>query len=390
MPPVIYQIIVAGDGRSYIGSASYFPTRKSHHLWTLRQRTHHCLALRRAVAKHGIAAISFNILEQVTDRAKLLEREQFWLDQHRDRLFNTSPTANPGASLKLTPDQKEAVRKFHTGRKRSAETRARLSAAAMGNTKGSATRIEVCNRGHAMSGDNLYQYFNGRRTARWCRQCAIDRSRHSRRKRRGPMQFMSVDTESSGLFDYKRSADAEGQPRLAQLAMVMVDEDLNVESEHNFYVRPDGWTMDPSATEVHGLTDEFLHVHGMPVRDVLEAYSRAILSGRAMIAHNAQHDAKMLRGELRRAGMPDLFDETKNICTMRKANGIILKADGKKGWPSLSRCREVLGLTHDGAHSAVKDALDALAVYRHLRANGVDLTPEVHHHAHVEEIRRAG
>lgn len=44
----------------------------------------------------------------------------------------------------------------------------------------------------------------------------------------------------------------------------------------------------------------------------------------------------------------------------------------------------------DGAHGAIKDAMDTLAVYRHLQDQGVDLTPEVHHSNKVEEIRSAG
>lgn len=209
---------------------------------------------------------------------------------------------------------------------------------------------------------------------------------------------MVVDTEGSGLFDYKRSAEADGQPRLAQLAIVLIDEDGNIEGENNFYVKPDGWSMTPEATEVNGLTDEFLHAHGVPVVDVLMAYSMLIEQGRFLVAHNAQHDTKSLRGELRRAGMPDLFEQTRNVCTMRKANGIIQckridKKTGQEklggGWPSLDRCREVLGIPTEGSHRGMKDALDALAVYRHLRAQGVDMTPEVHHHADVEKIRAA-
>lgn len=203
------------------------------------------------------------------------------------------------------------------------------------------------------------------------------------------MTAFILDTEGSGLFDYKRSADAEGQPRLAQLAMILIDHDGLVEGEHNFYIRPDGWSMTPEATEINGLTDEFLHRHGVPVVAALEAYTALIEAGRFVVAFNAQHDCKSVRAELRRAGMPDLFEQTRNVCVMRKANGVILKEGGKKGWPSLNRCRDVLGLTSDGAHGAVKDATDALAVYKYLRAQGVSLEPEVHHHADVESIRRA-
>lgn len=218
------------------------------------------------------------------------------------------------------------------------------------------------------------------------------------------MSAAVIDTETNALPDYDRSADAEGQPRLAQLGMILIGHDTEVQSEHSFYVKPDGWSMTPEATAIHGLTNEFLHEHGVPVTIVLEAYTQAIKEGRFIVAFGAQFDCKIMRGELRRAGMDDLFEQTMNICAMRKAGGIITALrpikdkvtkevigwKETKNWPSLKRCREVLGLTSEGAHGALKDATDTLAVYRHLLAQGVDLSPEVHHHAHVEEIRANG
>jgi DNA polymerase-3 subunit epsilon len=103
------------------------------------------------------------------------------------------------------------------------------------------------------------------------------------------------------------------------------------------------------------------------------------VEGRAVVAHNAQHDCKQMRAELRRAGLPDLFAETKNVCTMRKANGHILKAGGKKGWPSLKEVRAFLKLPDDRPHGALSDARDTLEAFRFLRSRGVDLTPEVHY-----------
>lgn len=203
------------------------------------------------------------------------------------------------------------------------------------------------------------------------------------------MSAIVIDVENSGLFDFKRSADAPGQPRMAQLAMILIDDNDQIESEHSFFIKPDGWSMDPEIAAINGLTDEYLHEHGVDVRVALTAYSSMIEAGRFVIAFNSQFDCKQVRGELRRAGMPDLFEQTRNVCCMRKANGVILKEGGKKGWPSLARCREVLGLSSEGAHGALKDANDALAVYRYLRAQGVDMAPEVHHHADVESIRRA-
>lgn len=199
-----------------------------------------------------------------------------------------------------------------------------------------------------------------------------------------------IDTETNALLDFKRSADAEGQPRLAQLSMILLDIAGQVQGDFNFYVKPEGWSMSPEVTAINGLTDEFLHDNGVQIAVVLGAYSQAVKEGRFIVAFNAQFDCKIMRGELRRAGFPDLFEETRNICVMRKSNGIILKEGGKKGWPSLARCRDVLGLSQEGAHRGMKDAADALAVYRHLLEQGVDLSPEVHHHADVERIRANG
>lgn len=190
--------------------------------------------------------------------------------------------------------------------------------------------------------------------------------------------FTVIDTESSSLFDFKKPADDPSQPRLAQLCMIDVNDELEIEREANFYIRPEGWTMDPKATEVNGLTDDFLNEHGVPIVEALAEYQNRILNGRAIVAFNAQFDCKAMRGELRRAGLDDLFMKTRNVCVMRKANGVILKAGGKKGWPSLAEARAALGLEPDGAHKAIKDAHDALAVFRHLREQNVDLTPEVH------------
>lgn len=202
--------------------------------------------------------------------------------------------------------------------------------------------------------------------------------------------FLIKDTESNGLFQFNKPADAEGQPRIAEIGLLFVNDALEIEREYHAYIKPDGWEMTPEAGAVNGLTTEFLMENGIPILEALTVYSAAIVEGRAVVAHNAQHDCKHTRGELRRAGLPDLFEETRNVCTMRKANGVILKAGGKKGWPSLKECRAFLNLPEDRPHGAISDARDALAVFRFLREKGVDLTPEVHYAGDNHPAKPAG
>ena len=195
------------------------------------------------------------------------------------------------------------------------------------------------------------------------------------------MPFIIKDTESNGLFDFRQPADAPGQPRVAEVALLYVNDALEIEREYRAYVKPDGWEMTPEASAINGLTTEFLEANGVPIMEVLAVYSAAIVEGRAVVAFNAQHDCKQMRGELRRAGLPDLFKETRNVCVMRKANGHILKAGGKKGWPSLAEARTFLQRPVDRPHGALSDAFDAYAIFKFLHGRGVDLTPEVHYAA---------
>lgn len=203
--------------------------------------------------------------------------------------------------------------------------------------------------------------------------------------------YIFMDTEGSGLFDFKRPADADGQPRLAELALIYADDDLNVEREYNQYVLPDGWEMQPEATAINGLTTEFLREHGVPVADLLAVYTLAICAGRAVVAHNAQHDCKTMRAELRRAGMPDLFEETRNICTMRGAMPFkIKKLNGKGGFPGLLDVAAHFDVpAPDKAHGALGDVRCLFNAFKKMVEAGFDRQPSVHHAKNYDAIRSA-
>lgn len=189
------------------------------------------------------------------------------------------------------------------------------------------------------------------------------------------MKFAIIDTETSGLFRYKDDAgvpvpaDDPSQPRLAHLAIILLDDDLVEEGTVDLYVRPDGWKMEPKAQEVNGLTDEFLAENGADIRDVLDQYVRVIDAGYVIAAYNAQFDCKQMRGELRRAGMDDRFEQTPNICLMRASMKLrVKKANGGGGFPSLSDVCAHFGIDHKAVHTAGGDARAALEVFRRLYA----------------------
>lgn len=197
-----------------------------------------------------------------------------------------------------------------------------------------------------------------------------------------PRGYAVIDTETSGLFDFSKPADAEGQPRLASFAVVKLDADLTVEGTHEYLVKPDGWTLTDEVMKINGLTMKQLEEEGRPVADILKFYTALIERGYVIVAFNAQYDTKIMRGEMRRAGVPDLFETTPNICAMRAAVEIVKapKANGK-GYklPKLSEACAYFGIEQTEQHSAMADAYASAEIFKKLKALSVCPDPAIHY-----------
>lgn len=206
------------------------------------------------------------------------------------------------------------------------------------------------------------------------------------------MRYVVIDTETNKLATFKKPdgtphpADADDQPRLAELAMVYLDNNFEIEREFSRYVRPNGWWMEPEAAAKNGLTDEFLNEHGREVTEVLAEYQNAIEEGRAVLAYGAQFDCKIMRGELRRAGLDDLFDRTLNSCIMQSCMSLkIPKYDeagelipNARGWPKLSDACRHFGIEQEKAHTGMSDARAAAQIAKFLDNSGHLKAPTIH------------
>lgn len=211
--------------------------------------------------------------------------------------------------------------------------------------------------------------------------------------------YVVFDTESNGLFEFKDKAtgqpipaDAPGQPRLASIATIIADAKGQPIARQKFYVRPDGWSMrdheersraagKATASEVNGLTDEILADLGIPVGEVLDIWNGFIDQGLIVAAFNAQHDCKMMRAELRRAGRPDRFEETPNTCLMRAMKAYASAGLQVKGFGmvSLQKACEFFGITGFDWHQADADTEASLLILQRLIADGNLLDPKVHY-----------
>lgn len=249
------------------------------------------------------------------------------------------------------------------------------------------------------------------------------------------MGYIITDTEGTGLFETRypenhpdpekagktKPSDDPGQPRMAEFAAVLCDDDFNIESTYQSYIQPVGWQnsdrtplleMPEIPLRVHGLSMDFLREHGKPVELALNVFTSAIKEGRILVGFNQQHDGRQVRAEIRHAGrralglsydMPDkevkaalkagghddLFEETPNICAMRSlssgaakiALGKIPKLNGKGGFLGLVDAAAFFDIpfASDRRHTALEDATVTAKVAQQLHIRGLLLPAEVHY-----------
>lgn len=144
----IYVIVNMESSKVYVGStACSFRGRWSQHESELRRGVHHSPHLQHAWNLYGEVAFKFQVCEYVEDNEQLHIREQYWLDFHRmlTEVYNTGLVA----------------RHSMLGRKRTAETCAKISKAKMGHqdrvgyTHSEETRLKMSRaaRGKRHSGE---------------------------------------------------------------------------------------------------------------------------------------------------------------------------------------------------------------------------------------------
>lgn len=141
---VIYNIRNTINDNIYIGSAIDFASRKRVHLCQLRKGNHHSISLQRAFKKYGEENMIFEIIEYVSDKSKLIQREQFWIDFFKPT-YNISKIAGSRLGVpvseetrkKLSASQKKHFLKYaawNKGKKiHSEETKLKISNIHRGN-----------------------------------------------------------------------------------------------------------------------------------------------------------------------------------------------------------------------------------------------------------------
>ena len=187
--------------------------------------------------------------------------------------------------------------------------------------------------------------------------------------------FILFDTETIGLpKDYKAPASADDNyPRLVQLSWLVVDSELNIISENDYIIEPDGFTIPVSSSKIHGITTEIALEEGYPLVEVLQKFIIDFKKSSKSIGHNIDFDKKVVASELLRVGMDDVISGSPSECTM-KSTVDFCKISGPYGYkyPKLNELYDLLfGSDFEDAHNSLADIRATLKCYKELKKRGI-------------------
>jgi group I intron endonuclease len=142
MASAIYAIVNAVTRDMYVGSAVAVNRRWNAHRCNLKKRSHHCKHLQNAYAKYGNNAFDWEIIEFVSDKSKLIEREQFWLDFFQP-IYNKQKIADSCFGVKRSKESRQKMSVAQVGKTQSLETIAKRSAALKGKPRSLEVRAKI-------------------------------------------------------------------------------------------------------------------------------------------------------------------------------------------------------------------------------------------------------
>lgn len=179
------------------------------------------------------------------------------------------------------------------------------------------------------------------------------------------MRVCIFDTETTGKLDFHAAPDAPHQPRLVELACGIFNSEGTLLSSSSLIVQPEGFDIPPEATKVHGISTNFAHEVGVPLKVVLALFNAQMRAAGLAVAFNWSFDARVLTGEYLRLGKWDELDRP-HACAMLKAKDY-LKLPGFYGdykYPRLEEAhRFFFGKNFDDAHGAMSDVMATARVW---------------------------
>lgn len=188
------------------------------------------------------------------------------------------------------------------------------------------------------------------------------------------MKTIVLDTETTGLPNFRASSGDPDQPHICQIGAMLFDCGGRVKAELNLLVKPDGWVIPEEATAIHGISQEDAEQYGISLKGAMGLLWRLIAAADVMVAHNLSFDFFLLRIAAKRAALSEPKDwKIDKFCTMKAMVDVCkipptekMLASGFTNYksPNLQEAyKHFHGQEFEGAHDAMADVRACRDVY---------------------------
>ena len=187
--------------------------------------------------------------------------------------------------------------------------------------------------------------------------------------------YLFFDTQTTGLPKRWNApvTDLENWPRLVQLAWMEYDAVGKVLDSRDVIIYPEGYTIPPEVSRLHGITTSMAQEKGRPLKEVMEEFAEKIDGAAALIGHNIGFDECIVGAEFERLRMMTTLFLKPKYCTM-KGSTDYCQLPGKKGFksPRLAELHQILfGVGFENAHNALADVAATARCFWELNRRGI-------------------
>lgn len=189
------------------------------------------------------------------------------------------------------------------------------------------------------------------------------------------MLILFLDTETTGLPTKRQDAIIESNvwPDIVSVAWVLTDEAGRILRTFYTIVKPDGWTITPDSTRIHGISHEVAEKSGMNFTLVMDTLQAMLGIADRVVCHNVHFDSNVIMNAFhwrmcRPVGYKDCFKDT--YCTMEMGKKV-----GHK-FPKLAQLYQDLFKKPPTVelHNALNDTILCMKVYFALQARDKEKT----------------
>lgn len=180
-------------------------------------------------------------------------------------------------------------------------------------------------------------------------------------------KLLFFDTETTGLpSDYNAPINnSHNWPRLVQISWILTDENANIISQKNFIIKPNGFVISKTSSDIHRITTEKAVKEGLDLSIVLDLFDSDLKQADIIIGHNIDFDIKVVRAEMYRLKRTDNLVGKNTICTMKSTTDFC-KIQGKYGYkyPKLQELYiKLFGHGFEEAHDSQADIFATMQCY---------------------------